>query len=282
MERKRSEVETQISLSALQQYFCGSLKHAAKSLGVCPTTLKRICRQHGISRWPSRKINKVNRSLKKIQSVLNSVQGFERGLNQTTGGGLVADSSIIQELDLDRSFPFTNGNHSDKQSHSVIQNSTLASPTSCIDGKITNVKLEEYLLDVNHAWGHNFMFIGGDESRLDPFDAGPSSLNVLPRSLDLYQGHHSWKLGDGSMNIGTSESHAPPTYLGSVKTQLKDETSRGDSGTKLTVKAIRREDTIRFKFEPTFRCLELYAEVAKRFKLQNGQFLLKYLDDEED
>ncbi|KAI7757638.1 hypothetical protein M8C21_002034 [Ambrosia artemisiifolia] len=284
-DKKRSTSEKNVSLSVLQQYFSGSLKDAAKAIGVCPTTLKRICRQHGISRWPSRKINKVNRSLKKIQTVLDSVQGVEGGLKfDPTTCGLVAASGVIQDLDVQKS---------QNLSYNNTPEGTSPSPSSCFNTENQIVKLENEC----------YMGVG----KLRPSKSLPitTSTDEYKSPINFSQSLSSMANGDymdTSMNDdgnhdhnGSSSSGMTESSNGSMMNRssssssgfsgLKNRKSKMlscDEGSKLTVKATYKEDTVRFKFDPTSGWFQIYEEVAKRFKIQTGTFQLKYRDDEEE
>ncbi|ESQ44129.1 hypothetical protein EUTSA_v10005779mg [Eutrema salsugineum] len=287
-EKKKSSTEKYVSLDVLQQYFSGSLKDAAKSLGVCPTTLKRICRQHGIMRWPSRKINKVNRSLRKIQTVLDSVQGVEGGLQfDSVSGEFVAVGPFIQDFDTQKSLP---SHHDD--AHVRIQGNMDE------DGVI---KLEEGV-GTNQAGRGSLMepcaWISKQSSLnySDDFDIGKRS-EELNQDKDhcVRRCLSSLALADDGVNTRTVEpnqsisnsmsdsSNGSGAVVEQDWNQTRTHNNSCESGSTLTVKATYRDDTIRFKFDPyVVGCCQLYKEVGKRFKLQDGAFQLKYLDDEDE
>ncbi|KAK9807511.1 hypothetical protein WJX72_001214 [[Myrmecia] bisecta] len=57
-----------LRLEDLQSQFGVGLKEAAQRLGICPTTLKRACRRHGIQRWPRRQLIKLSKAIDQINA----------------------------------------------------------------------------------------------------------------------------------------------------------------------------------------------------------------------
>lgn len=57
---------TELTMEELSDYFHLPEKQVAAKMGMCLTSLKKICRSHGITRWPFRKLKSLERTMKKM------------------------------------------------------------------------------------------------------------------------------------------------------------------------------------------------------------------------
>lgn len=71
-------------LETLTGLFEHNMVEAAARLNMCKTTLKRVCREHGIARWPKRKLNKVARMIKKDEELRMRTAAVLAAEQQTT------------------------------------------------------------------------------------------------------------------------------------------------------------------------------------------------------
>lgn len=82
-----------ITLEVLQQNFHKHLKQAATDLGVGSTTLKRICRQYGIRRWPRRSLNSKNG---RIEDILKNATSPTTDASASPGTDLRDENAAAQ------------------------------------------------------------------------------------------------------------------------------------------------------------------------------------------
>lgn len=282
-QRTRTKTEKTISLDVLRQYFAGSLKDAARSIGVCPTTLKRICRQHGITRWPSRKIKKVGHSLKKLESIINSVQGAE---------GTIRIRSFYE------SFPELNSpRHSEK---GTFSSANLGNPLEQLNPQTENGLFSSGATTSNSPSSSCSQSSGSTTS----FSTGTkqcfTAITALSSGDPVMSNNPSEVLkrtrSDAELHISTheepkplirSQSHKSLDEWGSlenVATLPKTNSPRitRDLGI-YRIKAILGEEKIRFSLKPSWGLRDLQREVAKRFNIEDiGTIDLKYLDDDQE
>uniref|UniRef100_A0A7N1A1U8 Uncharacterized protein n=1 Tax=Kalanchoe fedtschenkoi TaxID=63787 RepID=A0A7N1A1U8_KALFE len=306
-EKKQTKTEKTIGLPVLQQYFSGSLKDAARSLGVCPTTLKRICRQHGINRWPSRKIKKVGHSLKKLQLVMDSVQGPDGSIQISSfyskfpelGSPNVSGTSshsVAKQSDrhnqLNRQHeeaslnPLSIRRKSDDSVHVNPQIETgLLSPlgtTSKSPSSSCSQKSTSSLCYSTGAKQDPLM-----SNTLGSTDAlfGESSENAIKQScsdaelLQLSIQHETRLLGRSQSHKSLPEQ--PPLEM---LPPLPKSTGRvlRDNGA-FRLKVTFGEVKVRFSLQRTWVFADLQQEIAKRFNIDDmGKLHLKYLDDDSE
>jgi len=83
-------------MQELSKYFSMPEKAVAKQLGVCLTSLKKICRQNGINRWPYRKIKSLDKKLRKLDAAMTHAKddvSMLRAMHYTPGCARWSDAS---------------------------------------------------------------------------------------------------------------------------------------------------------------------------------------------
>ncbi|CAI9753357.1 unnamed protein product [Fraxinus pennsylvanica] len=264
--RRRKKAEKNITLQVLRQYFAGSLKDAAKSIGVCPTTLKRICRHHGIMRWPSRKFKKVGHSLEKIQRMIDSVPGacalqiesFYSNFPQLASPNVSRITQFANSNPTDCPKPL--GRQPENDIFSSMAGASKSPSTSC---------------SRNSSSSQSY----SSERQQNPctFNISGSmvheeSVNGLLKRTRSYGNLH---LSSDVTNFGEPPKREsfPPAWI--------DNNTRSPDGDTQIVKVTYRREKIRFRMKNKWGYENLLHEIAKRFDIDDTSgFHVKYLNDD--
>ncbi|KAL0891552.1 hypothetical protein Bca101_015535 [Brassica carinata] len=274
-EKRRTKTEKTIGLEVLRQYFAGSLKDAAKNIGVCPTTLKRICRQHGITRWPSRKIKKVGHSLKKLQLVIDSVQGAQ--------GSIQLDSFYTSFPELSsQNASGTSFKNNDQSRHLNAQTENGISAQGVASRSPPSSSC-------SHSSGSSTCCSTEANQRTNTAN-NLTTLMAENAGEILKRARSEVKLPtvnmEESKSLSRTLSHKTIIEHPLFKSLPESRSRSLKAGDASKVKATFGEAKVRFTLLPTWGFTELRQEIARRFNIDNNNnipsFDLKYLDDDKE
>ncbi|KAK4434120.1 protein NLP4 [Sesamum alatum] len=279
-EKRRIKAEKTITLQVLRQHFAGSLKDAARNLGVCPTTLKRICRQHGIQRWPSRKIKKVGHSLQKIQRVIDSVQGAS-GVLQIES--FYSNFPELASPNASRTTPFSHSKSADnlKPLEGQPESSVLRPPAAASVSPSSSCSQSSSSSQCCSSGAQPNSYSTGVAGLEDPVVKEEPDNSMLKRTRSDANLHFS---SDGPKLLPRSQSHVSfcwPDKPGNAPLAAEGAGQKPQEGDPPRIKVTYGEDTIRFRMQSNWKYKDLLQEISRRFGVDNASgFHLKYLDDD--
>ncbi|KAG5250227.1 protein NLP [Salix suchowensis] len=271
-EKRRAKAEKTITLQVLRQYFAGSLKDAAKSIGVCPTTLKRICRQHGINRWPSRKIKKVDHSLKKLQRVISSVE--------VASGSVQIDSFYKNFPELASPAFSRTSPLSTLKPTSHPEPSGMQPEGNTFSPHDTAPKSHSPSCSLSSSSSHSCSSgaIAASEDPMPGENSGNGVLKMVQSNAEL----HPSIPGEQEI-MPRSQSHKTLAEPGSIRPSAKDSgrLSQETDGHRLKVRY--GNEIIRLRMPDKWGFRDLLQEIVRRFNIDDiHRFDLKYLDDDSE
>lgn len=262
---------------------------------MCPTTLKRICRQHGINRWPSRKIKKVGHSLKKLQHVMDSVQGTdgaiqlesfyasfpELGPNLSSGGTTISPREHPDNPSSQN--PTPNLNHNPQVPRSQGENGMLSlratiasqSPSSCSQSSTSNTSCstgtKQDTSTVNLLTEDIGKVLKQVHSDVE-LHVSSQEESKLKKLMVRSQSHRLF-----SESIPIDETPPAPNLPRGGANGLSDFMD----GSLFRVKATYGKRKIRFTLQSSWGFQELQGEIARQFGIDDLSMIdIKYLDDD--
>ncbi|KAL0356504.1 UNVERIFIED_CONTAM: protein NLP2 [Sesamum calycinum] len=268
-EKRRTKIEKTISLQVLRKYFAGSLKDAAKNI------------EHGITRWPSRKIKKVGHSLRKLQLVIDSVQGAEGSIQLSSFYNNfpelvspdVPGSSHLQMSEMNDQLQQVNT----QPVGTLISPVTTASKSPSSSGSHSSSTSYCCSTGVKQS---SFPVTGSSSAEALSAEHTGEMLKRARSDAELHElGQEETKLLVRSYSHKIFSDHAP-----SETPQVPKNSSKVYDVGMFRVKATFGEEKIRFSLQQHWGFIDLQQEVFRRFNLdtKSSRFDLKYLDDDSE
>ena len=53
-----------------------------QAAGICTTVLKKICRKHGLKRWPSRRLRSIDKQVALLRGVIDGAEGGDSSVRR--------------------------------------------------------------------------------------------------------------------------------------------------------------------------------------------------------